>query len=246
MSQSNDAPAQPNTVLQTESPVSQRQLLIAIAITSAGLAVLVVGGVLGVLALTAKPDKSNTPGALASSNEETANPTFTRVADSLEKSRSEGPAYQGKSARAWIEQLKEPDPDRRLTAANAVLALGTAMKPYSANIEATIKDVLWDLLLSNIASLEQRQTIGSIEHPRASQQEENLRQQDLKEQKYSACLVALARTLEKADPERLTAMGLAGDKLDRFVHELSRQPATTSTFDKVADTISPAPSGGER
>ncbi len=173
-------------------------------------------------------------------------------------------SFQGKPARAWAEQLKDRDVDTRLAAARALRDLGAGARPWAAQMEAALKDASWELVLlipemgKNASSTFTfvGATIGSTSAPRppspeelaarerARRQQEEERQRAEQErqrfQKRADCLVALVEALQKADPERLAALGLPGESARRFVDELSDKPRPAATFQKVGTTIGPA------
>jgi hypothetical protein len=173
-------------------------------------------------------------------------------------------SFQGKPARAWVEQLKDKDVDTRLAAARALRGLGAGARPWAAQLEAALKDASWELVLlipeagKNASATFQfvGTTVGSTsgvrpppspeelaarERARRRLEEERQRaeQERRRFQKRADYLIALVEALQKADPDRLAALGLPGEAARRFVDELSDRPRPTATFQKIGTTIAP-------
>jgi hypothetical protein len=178
--------------------------------------------------------------------------------------------HKGKSARAWVQQLQDKNLDNRLEAARALLEIGNGVKPHASGVETAIKSASWDIFLligeaasepvvftsfalpptrSSYATEQQYQkaVLEYNQHIKKSEElikerQEKKRQLDVKVEKHLTYLAALVTVLEKADPERLSAMGLPAGKAQRFVDAMKPKPE--HTFTTVSNTIGGNQQGG--
>jgi hypothetical protein len=180
-------------------------------------------------------------------------------------------AYKGKSAGVWAQQLQDKNLDNRLEAAHALQEIGSGVKPHTFSIETAIKSASWDILLligetasessvfSTISLLPQRSSYATEQQYQKAvleynqylkkseelikERQEKRRQLELKVAKHVAFIAALVKVLEKADPERLSSMGVPPAKAQQFFDWITRKPQE-HTFTSVPNTIGSSPQGG--
>jgi hypothetical protein len=187
-----------------------------------------------------------------------------RAAAGAEAGKDDGVTVKGKPARLWAEQLKDRDFNNRFQAASALQECGSQARPWASDVEAALKNASWDIVLlvgeagsepvtfTSVGGLPQRSAYATdAEYQKAlaqfqqrakdaeekgRQREEKRRQFELKVQKQTDYLAALVGALEKADPERLAALGLGGSKTKQFLDALTL-PQQQKTFTTVSNTI---------